>query len=245
MRAAVARYEALDVSDEELVRRYRHLVDRVARKVAWHVGDPDLVHDLWGVGAMGLIEAAGRFDPGRSVRFEVFAEFRIRGAMIDELRRMDRFSRRLRSRSDLVVETRRKLTQALQREPTVDEVARAAKTTCEEVEALESMNRSPLPLELLSLSSTVETPEEQLLRSDRVATLARAVATLPDRDQTLLSLYYVEGLTYREIAKIFGVSEPRISQLRGRALRRLREALEAIDAEVDAGLEAGEAISAG
>jgi RNA polymerase sigma factor for flagellar operon FliA len=107
------------------------------------------------------------------------------------------------------------------------------------------MNRSPLPLDLLSLSSPAETPEEQLLRSDRVATLARAIATLPERDQTLLSLYYVEGLTYREIAKIFGVSEPRISQLRGRALRRLREAIEAIDAEIDRAAEAGEAINAG
>src|SRR5262249_2847094 len=88
------------VPDESsaLIARHAPLIDRVARRVAARAGMPELADELWSAGAMGLLDAARRFAPGREVRFETFAEHRIRGAMLDELRRLDHLPRRLRAR---------------------------------------------------------------------------------------------------------------------------------------------------
>ena len=85
---------------DELIQRYSALIDRVARRIAMRTGLQSAFDDLWSAGALGLLEAARRFDGGRGVTFETFVEHRIRGAMLDELRRMDHLPRRLRSRTD-------------------------------------------------------------------------------------------------------------------------------------------------
>lgn len=226
MHRALAQYENLESSNEALVAQHRKLIDRIARKVAWRVGDPALIQELWGVGAMGLIEAAGRFDPSRSVRFEAFAEHRIRGAMIDELRRMDRLPRRLRARSDKILKARAKLTQTLGRDPDEEEIARVVDMSAQEVTEIESVGRPQLSLDLIPLAVDQASPEDVALQIDRIEQTTRAIARLPERLQILLSLHYVEGLTYREVAGIFEVSEPRICQLHKEAVKRLRTLLE-------------------
>jgi len=213
-------------SNDDLLMRYRGLVERCARKMAWRVGDPALRDELWSVGAMGLLEAAGRFDAARGVRFETFAEHRIRGAMLDELRRMDRLPRRLRARTDKVTRARRKLTQSLGRDPETDEIAAQLSISAQEVEQLEALTRPQIPVELLQIADSGPTPEDEAQHSNLLGQLTGAIASLPERLQILVSLHYVEGLTYKEIAEIFEVSEPRICQLHSEAMKRIRSVVE-------------------
>ncbi len=229
MHSAHARYAAAappPTSDAELVKLHAALIDRAARRLAMRTGGAVAADDLWSAGALGLVDAARRFDPARDVRFETFAEHRIKGAMLDELRRMDHLPRRLRDRAEEVERARHKLAQTVQREPSAEEVAESMGATLEEVENV--MGAVMPHVELLEGLTSPEAPaDERLERGELARKLAAAVGELPQRTQVLLSLHYVEGLTYREIAKMLEVSEPRICQLHAEALERLRGMLAA------------------
>jgi RNA polymerase sigma factor for flagellar operon FliA len=187
------------------------------------VGMPSAFDDLWSAGALGLLDAARRFDRARDVRFESFAEHRIRGAMLDELRRMDHLPRRLRADTDRLAKARVRLSHELGREPTPEELAARLGIDLTELGEVELLALPPVPLAPdLSAASQEQAQDEQLARAQTLATLQAALATLPPRLQTLVSLHYVEGLTYREIAQILEVSEPRICQLHAEAIGRVR-----------------------
>src|SRR6201984_2589362 len=122
-RRALATYASKTTEADELIQRYGTLIDRVARRIALRIGLRSAFDDLWSAGALGLLEAAGRFDAGRGVSFETFVEHRIRGAMLDELRRMDHLPRRLRTRAEDLKKAKHKLSGRLGREATMDEIA--------------------------------------------------------------------------------------------------------------------------
>jgi RNA polymerase sigma factor for flagellar operon FliA len=173
---------------------------------------------------MGLLEAARRFDAARDVRFETFAEHRIRGAMIDELRRMDHLPRRLRDQAEQVERAHARLGQDLKREPTTDELSAAVGVGAEELASLFSVMQPHVQV-LDTLPAPIAPSDEQLERAEQVRALTAAIAALPERLQTVLALHYTEGLTYREIAKILDVSEPRICQIHREATEKLRAEL--------------------
>ena len=228
MHRAVAEYAAGRDRETELIIEYRHLIERNARRIAARTGDMSLADDLWSVGALGLIEAAARFDPSQHVRFETFVEHRIRGAMLDELRRMDHLPRRLRQRTDRLSQAREKLEHRLGREPTTVEVAEALGWEVEEVESLEGVARPPLRLDDVEEPAVKGAAAQAVESLDRARTrerLAEAVAGLPERLQVVLSLRLVEGLALKEVAKILGVSAPRVCQLYNDAVRKLKAAL--------------------
>jgi RNA polymerase sigma factor for flagellar operon FliA len=222
---AFARYGAPSADpDRELLARHAGLLDRCARRLAGRTGGAVQADDLWSAGALGLIEAARRFDAARDVRFETFAEHRIRGAMLDEMRRMDHLPRRLRADTERVDRERARLAQQLGREPGAEEIAEALGEAPEEVAGILQLLQpaKPLPDELAD-----ERPDadELLDRARTRGALAAAIAKLPERLQILLALYYDEGLTYREIAKVLAVSEPRVCQLHSDAVKRIRAAM--------------------
>jgi RNA polymerase sigma factor for flagellar operon FliA len=221
MPLARARYPALGESDEALLQRHGTLVDRVARRVAARSGHAVSPDDLWSAGALGLLDAARRFDPTRDVRFETFAEHRIRGAMIDELRRMDHLPRRLRAQVERVADVRLRLHQQLGRDPSPDEVASAAGIEPDDVDGLAALSQPLVPVRA-DLPDPSRAPDERLASAEMAQELAEAVAALPDRLQSLLALHYQEGLTYREIAQVLGVSQPRVCQLHAEAVQQLR-----------------------
>lgn len=223
MHHAHARYVTPESDDGALVARYGHLIDRCARRLAMRAGSAHLADDLWSAGALGLLEAARRFDQGRAVKFETFAEHRIRGAMLDELRNLDHLPRRLRTQTDQVGKAKKKLAGSLGRDAAPDEVAREIGVTVEELAGLEQLAQPHLELgPTLRLESAEPAADERAEQSQRRERLTRAVATLPDRLQMLLSLYYVEEFTYREIAKLLEVSEARVCQLHSEAIGLLR-----------------------
>jgi RNA polymerase sigma factor for flagellar operon FliA len=228
MHRALASYASTGNEADELIQRYASLIDRAARRIVMRTGLQSAFDDLWSAGALGLLEASSRFDGERGVTFETFVEHRVRGAMLDELRRMDHLPRRLRSRTDDLQKARKKLQAQLGREASTEEVAAELKIDMEEVGGIEALAEPHVPLDrLVGAMSSDEGGqiEDRLARSQMVTALERAIRDLPERLQTVLGLHYLEGLTYREIAKILDVSEPRVCQLHSDGLRKLRAVL--------------------
>jgi RNA polymerase sigma factor for flagellar operon FliA len=228
-RRALATYASATTDADELIQRYAPLIDRAARRIAIRTGLKSAYDDMWSAGALGLLEAAPRYDAARGVSFETFVEHRIRGAMLDELRRMDHLPRRLRSRTDDVQKVKQSLAGKLGRDATTEEVAQAMNIDMEELSGLETLLEPHVPLDKAAhvLAAGGDGPtsnpvEDQIERAQMVKALAEGFKTLPERLQTVMGLHYVEGLTYREIAKILDVSEPRVCQLHADGLKRLR-----------------------
>jgi len=212
-------------SDEAaLLDKYRDLVDRLARRLVWRTGMQSAYDDLWSAGALALLEAGRRYDPARGASFATFAEHRVRGAMIDELRSMDHLPRRLRNRTDDMAKAKRKLEEVLGREATVDEIAKELELDIDEVAGIALLMEPHLPLDsVLHRMTSEDDSDASLERAETVRRLTRAIETLPERLRMVLALHYDEDLTYREIAKLLQVSEPRVCQLHADALKKLRE----------------------
>ena len=227
MNRALAKYggNGGPAPEQELLKRYAHLLDRSARRLSARTGHAVQPEDLWSAGAMGLIEAHRRFDAGRDVKFETFAEHRIRGAMIDEMRRMDHLPRRLRDSTDKVERAHARLGQELHREPTVEEVAAAVGGPIEDVMEVMQLLQPAVPVVEDVAPSEAMPADEAYEQGERRVALAGAIGGLPERHRTVLALYYDEGLTYREIAQVLQVSEPRVCQIHGDAMKRLRVTL--------------------
>jgi RNA polymerase sigma factor FliA len=228
---------------DELVLSHLTEVHFIARRI--HKGLPVfvLLEDLVHSGVLGLLEATQRYDPTKNVKFKTFAKFRIRGAILDSLRELDRASRRLRAKSQKLDGASAHLSLKLGRQPTEDEIAHevglglaALRKLVSTLRGLDSVNRQVASgkerTETRDLiesapASSEESPFAQCLRSEMRRHLAQAMSNLSQREKRILSLYYFEQLTTQEIASILEVTTPRISQIRSAALAKLRTQLEA------------------
>ncbi|GGU85638.1 RNA polymerase sigma factor WhiG [Streptomyces cavourensis] len=228
---------------EQLILHYSPLVKYVAGRVS--VGLPSNVEqaDFVSSGVFGLIDAIEKFDIERAIKFETYAITRIRGAMIDELRALDWIPRSVRQKARNVERAYATLEAQLRRTPSESEVAAEMGVTLEElhavfsqlslanVVALEEMlqvggeggERLTLmdTLEDTAADNPVEVAEDRELRR----LLARAINTLPDREKTVVTLYYYEGLTLAEIGNVLGVTESRVSQIHTKSVLQLRAKL--------------------
>lgn len=226
-RAFTAYSRSAPQNDEAaLILKYATLIDRIARRMAARVGVPAAFDDLWSAGALGLIDASKRFDEKQNVRFESFAEHRIRGAMLDELRKMDHLPRRLRAQTDKVQKAKVKLSHELGHEPEAEVLAKAVGVDVSELGEIEMLSMPHMPLATnLPTPSDEELIDERISKQQMLRNLTAAIASLSERLQTLMSLHYVEGLTYREIAQVLAVSEPRVCQLHSEAVKKIRAKL--------------------
>jgi RNA polymerase sigma factor for flagellar operon FliA len=195
----------------------------------------DLVQD----GVIGLIDAAHRFDEARGIKFETFAERRIRGAMIDALRK-DAWPRGVRRQRRELEAAREQLRRELGHEPSLADLANKLGSdekrlgrTIVRINAIEStsplanndnLDESSVPEALIP--SEPEQPDAAYERAETTNRVRAAIATLPPREQKVIGLYYYKEATMKEIGQEIGVNESRVSQLHARAIRRLREALE-------------------
>ena len=225
---------------DALLRDNLSLVHHVARKLARSLADDADVDELVSAGTIGLMSAAESFDPGRGLAFSTFAVPRIRGAMLDELRRQDHVPRSVRRKTRSMAEARESLMRTLGRAPSSDELADALgvdrDTLFRWTADVEGAVQLPLDGHSRSareerytraelLGDDAELVDERLAREDEVAALRDAMLDLDDQERTVLALYYFEDLRSREIGELLGVSESRVSQVRGRALIRLRAML--------------------
>ncbi|MCP4500290.1 MAG: FliA/WhiG family RNA polymerase sigma factor [Deltaproteobacteria bacterium] len=226
---ALSRYKDQSDDGSELVRQYASLIDRAARAMSMKLGSWNVYDDLWSAGAIGLIEAARRFDKDKDVKFESFVEHRVKGAMLDELRRMDHLPRRLRTKTTDLKKAAARLAQRDGKEPSNEMVAEELGISVQDVENLRMVAEPMLNVETkdgtpLRDGALTNTPYalDAIDRQEQASALKEAIGLLPDRLQTILGLRYDEGLSYKEIAQIFKVSEPRISQLHSDAVKKLR-----------------------
>jgi RNA polymerase sigma factor for flagellar operon FliA len=201
----------------------RRIVSRLARRLPSHVQLEDLVS----AGVVGLLEAMERFDPERVTEFESYAEFRIKGAVLDELRERDIMARDARSAAKQYEAAVLGLTRELNREPDEDEVAARLGLTVDELrQKLERLTPvrvvSLEDLYSVSLPSQEDGPFEAAAKQQLVSRLTDAMGQLGERHRQVLHLYYRESLTLKEIGFVLGVTESRACQLMSEATLRLR-----------------------
>jgi RNA polymerase sigma factor for flagellar operon FliA len=232
--------------DEAEVRRYLPLVKHVAARLAMGLPSHIEMDDLYSYGVFGLLDALERFDPGRGVKFETYAYTRIRGAILDGLRAMDWVPASLRQRARQVEEAYARVETRLGRSAEDAEVAAELGVAPEEFgRLLHDLERATLLSldELWGEEGGEEYALRDLLRDEqavdpldsaewrsREEALAEAIEALPERERTVITLFYYDGLAPKEIAQVLGVSVSRISQLHSRAILRLKGRLLAWEA---------------
>jgi len=227
---------------EELALAYLPLVHYLAGRAAIHLPPHVEGSDLEGVAILGLLRAIDHFDPAQNTKFETYATYRIRGAVLDYLRKQDVLPRPLRKRAGELEAAAEALRHRLHRAPTAEELAQAIDASVEEVQEL--LWRASTGY-LVSLDQEVASPDdeggrplrdtlantldlgpwERVEQEELLRLLAGAIAELPDRQRLVISLYYLEELTLKEIGEVLGVSESRICQIRGEAVNNLRQKL--------------------
>lgn len=213
-------------------------VESLARRMASTMPHSIDVSDLVQDGVIGLMDAAHRFDESRGIKFETFAERRVRGAMIDALRR-DAWPRGVRRVRRELEAARESLRRELGAEPTLADLAKHVGTDEARLERtilristiestspianLEHVDTATLPAVLVP--SGPPAPDAQFEQQEMRQRVRDAIATLPPRERKLISLYYFRGATMKQIGQTIGVNESRVSQLHARAMMRLRKAM--------------------
>jgi RNA polymerase sigma factor for flagellar operon FliA len=226
---------------ERLILEHLPQVRLIARRIHDRLPDSVCLDDLVSTGVLGLISAIDRFDESHNVKLKTYAEYKIRGAILDSLRGLDWAPRQQRKRSKQIESAIAVLEQKLRRSPSEEEIAAQLDLTIEEYHEwlveIRGLNvgslESAIPDEdgkrdLLRYISDDEQewPSQVLERSELQRVLAEAISKMPEIEKTVLSLYYYEELTLREISKIVSLHESRISQLKTQAILRLRSYME-------------------
>jgi RNA polymerase sigma factor for flagellar operon FliA len=226
--------EAAITRRNEYVTKYYSCVEKVARRVARRLPTYIDIDELISAGSIGLIEAAERYDPARCDRFEAFAELRIRGAILDELRARDTLSRDMRRLANELRAATAKVASQLGRTPDEGEVAGHIGISIDEIHArrLKLSGSCVIGLEDAdpeffehTAAEKDDNPQEIAARRELFARMVEQIEVLPKPMQQVLSLYYCEGLNLKQIGSVMGVTESRVCQIHGEATRRLRVAL--------------------
>ncbi|MDQ2840440.1 MAG: FliA/WhiG family RNA polymerase sigma factor [Acidobacteriota bacterium] len=217
----------------------RYIAHRIHERLPQHVELDDLISS----GVVGLIDAFNKFDHTKQVQFKSYAQFRIRGAILDSLRILDWSPRELRRKGRAVQEAIQTLTSALRRTPTEPEIARELKLGLKEYQLLLGQLKG-LEIGSLNLEHKDDSGEDQLayvagspeddplfrcLQGEMRQMLIDAIEELPEKERMVLTLYYYEELTMKEIGLTLGVVESRVSQIHSAAVVRLRASLHGLN----------------
>ena len=224
---------------DQLISEYLPYVKRIVHRIAVHLPSTIDIDDLMNVGVIGLIQAVDRYDPRRDNKFMTYAVFRIKGAVLSELRSRDFLSRSNRRKIRELENTYLRLEQKFGREVDDGEIAQEMGVSVEQVYRTKQMsNISFISFEELGYSSRDE--KEKLMsylvdNDDDALTLtrlkeikeavARSIEQLPEKERLVISLYYIEELTMKETGKVLNITESRVSQIHSQAVRRLRTKL--------------------
>jgi len=230
-----------NVQKKKIIKEYSSLVKFIAQKIAVRLPANIELDDLLSAGVIGLMDAIDKYDPARDNKFKTYAEFRIRGAILDELRAQDWIPRSMREKAKNVERAFQRLEQKLGRTVTEDE---AAKELGMELEDFQETLHQCKSVSLLSLdevgtfangdrksllglleSGKASNPLVQLAGQELKEKVAKAIQELPEKQRMVLSLYYYEDLNLKEIGEVLEVTESRVSQLHTQAVLRLRAKL--------------------
>jgi RNA polymerase sigma factor for flagellar operon FliA len=232
-----------DEARERVIREFAPIIRAMAHRLAFRLPAHLDAQDLISVGVIGLMDALNKYDPTREAKFKTYAEFRIRGAMLDEIRSMDWVPRSVHERIGLLQKTQGELQKKLGRPPTDDETAAALNMSIPELDDFLSRSQGAVLLSIEDLGLQ-EMDGHKILRMlvdtehpDPLATvvagdvrdvLAKSIQDLPEKERMVLSLYYYEELTMKEIGSIMKVTESRVCQIHAKAILRLKSRLESL-----------------
>ena len=227
---------------DQLIMEYAPLIKFIAQKIAMRLPSNIELDDLISSGVIGLMDAMDKYDPSRDNKFKTYAEFRIRGSILDELRAQDWVPRSIRDKAKSLDRTVVKLETELGRSPTDEEICEKMGLTKADFYSLVNEVR---PVSLLSIdeqatfsnvdkkslldlldSCKINNPLSQLNLKAVKGIVTNAIEELPERQRLVLSLYYYEDLNLKEIGKVLRVTESRVSQLHAQAILRLRTKLQ-------------------
>ncbi len=235
------RTKATEQEKEGIIKEMLPYIKYTAYRLAWRLPPQLTVDDLISVGVIGLLDAIERFDPSRQANIKTFAEYRIRGAMLDELRAAEWIPKHLQKRINDLKSTYNTLEQKLGRPPSEEEVAEelgidlneffkllenASRSFTFSIEDIEQMigrnGNGDYSIHEHIKDHDAKDPLALLEKADVKKHLMEAIERLPEREKTILSLYYWEELTLKEIGEVLGISESRVSQLHSQALLRTK-----------------------
>lgn len=228
---------------DQMIQTYAPMIKFIAHRLAMRLPPHISIEDLMSAGMIGLIDAISKYDPQKNVKFETYAEFRIRGAMLDELRSLDWVPRSVRQKSSKIEKLIERLEKEKGRSVKEEEIASALGVSLEEYHELmkEVMGLPLLEVKGLGKGSSLPSDEEilQLLLDEGEESdpfynislkelkgyLAKAIQELNKKEQLIISLYYYEELTLKEIGEVLGLTESRICQIHNHILIKLRAKL--------------------
>ena len=233
---------------EEVIIRYSPMIKYVANRIAMRLPPHIEVDDLISVGVLGLMDAISKYDSSRGAKFKTYAEFRVRGAILDELRAMDWVPRSIRQKASSVDKVVQSLQMKLSRSPEDQEVAKEMGVSLEQFHATLNETKSIPVFSLDDLGIAKDSgeqqslldclagkadadPQTQIRLTELKEIIAKAIDTLPEKERLMVSLYYYEELTMKEIGAVLEITESRVSQIHSKAVYRLRTKLKAIIAE--------------
>lgn len=224
-----------NIYKQRLIEKYVQLVKIVAGRMYNYYGGNVEYEDLIGFGIFGLIDAIDKFDIDRDIKFETYAQIRIRGAIIDNLRKFDWIPRGLRKKVKEVENLISTVENRLGRSATIKEIAEELnvpeadiENTLSEIATINVLSLEETLMnkgDIYSNSNDNDSPEKIFEHKELKLILKDAIERLSEKEKTVVSLYYFEELTYKEIASILEVSESRISQLHSKAILSLKNSL--------------------
>ena len=233
---------------EEVIIQYSPMIKYVANRIAMRLPPHIEVDDLISVGVLGLMDAITKYDSSRGAKFKTYAEFRVRGAILDELRSMDWVPRSIRQKASKVDKVVQGLQAKLRRTPEDEEVAKEMGLSLDQFHETLNETKSIPIFSLEDLGIAKESgdqqslldclagkadadPQTQVRLVELKEIIAKAIDTLPEKERLMVSLYYYEELTMKEIGAVLDITESRVSQIHSKAVYRLRTKLKAIIAE--------------
>lgn len=219
---------------EQLILEYANVVNLVAGRLSMYLGYTVEYDDLVGYGIFGLIDAIDKYDTSKNVKFETYASLRIRGSILDQIRKMDWIPRTLRQKQKQMDTAAAKLEAENGRPATADEIAAELGISREEYDnwkteaeftnmvSLDDYLEQGSEGRMETFGAKFQQPENALQKKELKEMLVEALNTLTEKEQKVITFYYYEELTLKEISQILNVSESRISQLHTKALQKIK-----------------------
>jgi len=248
IKQAAEEIEITTENREEVIKRYSPMIKYVANRIAMRLPPHIEVDDLISVGVLGLMDAISKYDSNRGAKFKTYAEFRVRGAILDELRAMDWVPRSIRQKASKVDKVLQELQAKLSRSPEDEEVAKEMGISLDQFHDTLNETKSIPIFSLEDLGIAKESgeqqslldclagkadadPQTQIRLTELKEIIAKAIDALPEKERLMVSLYYYEELTMKEIGAVLDITESRVSQIHSKAVYRLRTKLKAIISE--------------
>ncbi|MGN0378093.1 MAG: FliA/WhiG family RNA polymerase sigma factor [Butyrivibrio sp.] len=223
---------------EQIIIEYAPLVKLVAGRLSMYLGYNVEYEDLVSYGIFGLIDAIDKFDFAKNVKFETYASLRIRGAILDQIRKMDWIPRSVRNKQKKIDAANAKIEAETGRAATDEEVARELDVSVEELNNWQGQSKvsnlvsldefveqgSEIKMDAFA-NSHYEQPEKIIEKTELTGKISEALEVLTEKEKQVVMLYYYEEMTLKEISSVLSVSESRVSQLHTKALMKMRKSL--------------------